>query len=140
MKQLRPLTLLIVGPLGTAAAITIVAALSLPLQQALAFGGGYGLFMLPVFALMAWAVAPKTFTGDLAAVKKRFFVLNHLVSVLGAMSLGYLVACVLSALSSFVLYCVAPLAALVLLIMAIGKVAMAHRLRRLEALVKSPGC
>jgi hypothetical protein len=136
MTQLRPLTILLAGPIGVGvgAAIPfwffdpegmIVAALITVVIS------------LPLFGALAWAVALTRYPWNVESIISKYRRLNRWLSIGGIMALSYITGCYFLHLDQLLasvgsgLLCIAWL---IVMLMAFGKIVVDQRLRRLHDL------
>ncbi len=95
MKPLTPLSLVILvwGPLALATVLTIVAARFAPASVAMVLAAVCALTFLPLLALLTWPAVPREARDDVTSMKKRQRSIDLLVSRVGPLSMGYLIAC-----------------------------------------------
>ncbi len=96
MTRLRPLTLLLAGPIGVGAGFAVPFYFfdGDPAKVLLAALFGVVGF-LPFFGIMAWAVSPTSISEDIECVTRRYRRFNRWVSAAGLIGLFYLIVYVL---------------------------------------------
>ena len=138
-KPLRPLFVIVGGPLAAAALLTVLMRILLPGMDT--FGpvvlmAAIGLAVtFPLFLVIGWAIYPRKLPGDLSAAKKRYRNVHWYTSLAMAFSVGCAVASRLNqAQDAVFILCVC-----VVFLGAVVKMFLATRWGHLQALKESSG-